>query len=466
MTQSSRNGRIAVIGAGVAGLAAARELRSAAPGATVLVLERSSRPGGLVATERTPEGFVLDHGPDSLVPHEPGLLDTLRELGLTRKIVASSSSRRSYFARGTRLDPLPAGLFAMSPATAASVLASPWISGRTKARLFLEPFVPPKRTGEDESVGCFFTRRFGDGFARELIDPLMAGIYGTSTSELSMAAAMPRLASFERRHGSVALGVSIARLKRRERVGGAIGFEGGMADLVDAMAADVRCGAEAVRIEEAGPGLAIRLADGSRVHADAVVIAAPAFAAARLVERTLPEAAELLAAIEYAPQLAISMGFARRDIPHDLDGTGFLVPASEGRSISACTWVSRKWPLRAPAGYEAFRVISRMHDTPIEDAVASARSDLRDLLGIEVEPTMTRVMRNPRAIARRLVGHMDRVAQVRAIAESSGRYAFAGNALGIVGVGACIESGRRAARAVALARRSWTGERPSYGELR
>jgi oxygen-dependent protoporphyrinogen oxidase len=294
----------------------------------------------------------------------------------------------------------------------------------------------------------------------------MAGIYGTSTSELSMAAAMPRLASFERRHGSVALGASIARSNRRERVGGPIAFESGMGELVDAMATGVRCGADAVRIDEVGKGLAIRLAAGSRVRADAVVIAAPAFVAARLVEQALPEAAEILSSIEYAPQLAISMGFARRDIPHDLDGTGFLVPANEGRSISACTFVSRKWPRRAPEGYEAFRVLSRMHHAPIEDAIASARSDLRDLLGVEVEPTMTRVVRNPRAIAKRPVGHMDRVNQVAAIAESSGRYAFAGNALGLVGVGACIESGRRAAHALASAYRSRTGERPSHGELR
>jgi len=444
--------RVVVIGAGVAGLSAAREVRALRPDAELHVLEASDRPGGLVDTERTPEGFLLEHGPDSVGTQKPAGLAVVRDLGLEGEVVGSDEGPRSSFmVHQGRLVPLPTGMIAMSPSAAWSVMRSPLFSVKGKARIAMEPFVPSRVTGEDESIGGFFRRRFGDEMVDRMLDPVLRGIYGAPIDELSLGVTMPRLALLERKYGSVAAGM--AKVSRMRRSGEAppplFTLRGGMGALTDRLAAElngrVRYGAAVSSLTRGQGGWRVRLEDGGELEADRVIVAAPAWAAARMIEAPDPELAALLGDVSHGPMVSVSLGFRAVDVPHPMEGTGFVVPANVDRSISACTWSSRKWPGRAPEGTALIRAFVRDATLSDAEAIDAMRVDLRDLMGIEAEPVFTRVRRRGRALPRCGVGHLDRVARMEERGAELGGLALAGNSQRGVGIPDCIESGAAAA---------------------
>jgi len=381
--------RVAILGAGAAGLAAAHTLRREAPETEFDVLEGLDRVGGLVETERTREGFLIEHGPDSLVTHDMAGVDMACNVGLADRFVTETSvPQRAYLASGTELLPLPPGLLAMSPRTTLGLLASPRLTPRGKARVLLEPFVPRRREPGDESVAEFFSRRFGSELAEKLVDPLLSGIYATPTADLSMHSALPRLTALEKRSGSVALGVTLARMKRRSRLPGVVSLRSGMGELTDALADSVRdrirLSAE-VRSVSRGPHSTLRLemASGETREVDAMTVAIPAWSAARILRPLDRELANSLEQIEYAPHFSMSMAWPAAQVPHPMEGTGFLVANDQHRFITACTWSSRKWPSCAPEGWVLMRVFGGDATVAAEEAAARVRSDLRDLMGIE-----------------------------------------------------------------------------------
>ncbi len=444
--------RVAIIGAGVAGLAAARTLQEVAPAVSVEVFESSDRVGGLVETERTSEGFLIEHGPDSLVTHDTAGIDMARALGLESQFLTESSvPRRAYMADGSHLVPLPPAMLAMSPRSALGLLASPRLSLRGKARFLVEPLVPRRRGNGDESVAAFFTRRFGGELAQKLVDPMLRGIYATPTDDLSMHAAMPRLAALERRSGSVTTGVTLARLKRSHGLPGVVSLRSGMGELTETLAASLgsrihlRTSVRSVT-GAAGGRLRVETAGGDGREFDAIIVAIPAWAAASMLRPLDRELADLLERIEYAPHFSMSLAWPSGQVPHPMEGTGFLVARDQHRFISACTWSSRKWPGCAPEGWALLRVFAG--DASVPDDVATARvlADLRDLMGIVERPALVRIRRHQRLMARRRVGHLDLVSQIENRAAAIGRVALAGNGLGMIGIPSCIAGGTAAAR--------------------
>lgn len=445
--------RVAVIGAGVAGLSAARELRRVRPDVALSVLEAGDRPGGLVETERTPEGFLLEHGPDSVGTQKPAGLSTVQDVGLGDDVIGSDAGpRASFMVHGDRLVPLPTGMIAMSPGAAWSVLRSPLFSVKGKARLALEPLVPRRDTGEDESIGGFFRRRFGDEMVDRLLDPVLRGIYGAPTDELSLGVTMPRLALLERKYGSVARGMSrVARMRRGGDAPPALfSLRSGMGALTDRLAEELhghlRYRAKVTELRRGARGWRLLLADGGQLEVDGVVLAAPAWAASRMLESEDAELAGLLGDIRHGPLVSVSLGYRRVDVPHPMDGTGFVVPSTVPRSISACTWSSRKWPGRAPEGAALIRAFVRDAGLSDDEAVAAMRRDLRDLMGVEASPFFTRVRRRALALPRCSVGHPDRVSWMNDRVAELGGLALAGNSQRGVGIPDCIESGTEAAR--------------------
>ena len=444
--------RIAILGAGVAGLAAAHTLQNEAPGTDFSVLERSERVGGLIETERTSEGFLIEHGPDSLVTHDTAGVDLARALGLADHFVTETPvPRRAFIAKGSDLLPLPPALLAMSPRTALGLLASPHLTASGKARFLIEPFVPRRRTSGDESVAGFFTRRFGTELAEKLVDPMLRGIYATPTDELSMHAAMPRLAALEKRAGSVALGVTLARLERKNGLPGMVSFRSGMGQLTDALATSVggkiQVRAEVLSVTGTPSGsLRLKMATGDTREVDAMAVAIPAWAAARILRPLDEELAELLGEIEYVPHFSMSMAWPSSHVPHPMRGTGFLVSRDQRRFITACTWSSRKWPGCAPKGSALLRVFADDATISGEEASTRVLSDLKDLMGIEKPPVLVRIRRHQRLMPRRRVGHLDLVARIEKRAAEVGRITLAGNCLGTIGIPACVTGGIAAAR--------------------
>lgn len=472
------DGRVVVVGAGVAGLAAAHALVRRAPGLDVVVLEQASRAGGLVQTERTPEGFVVEHGADTMITTKPWGVQAAHEVGLAGDLVGGTGPRRTYVATGGRLVPLPQVFAGPQPSAVLGILRSPLLTPAGKARLALEPFVPPRRDGGDESVGAFITRRFGREMLEALIDPLLGGIYGAEAARLSAEACLGALRAMEREHRSVTLGMhrALRARRRRARAGDAVlppavTLRAGMGSLPEALAHALgdrlRLGVAVRRLVARAGGRFRVETDGGALDCDGVVLAVPAWKAPEVLDGAAPDLAAALAGVPHKALDCVTLAWPRRDVPHALDGTGWIRAAGDPRPTAACTWASRKWPGRAPEGFVLVRSVLSAAGAAPEELVEAARGDLRDLVGVTAAPSFSRVRRIPRGTPVYEVGHLERTARMAEQAAGLGRLALAGNAHGGVGVPDCVRSGERAAEAVLAglqaARRSTTTGMPSDG---
>jgi oxygen-dependent protoporphyrinogen oxidase len=447
---------VVVVGAGVAGLAAATAVRHDAADVEVLVLEQNGRVGGLVETERTADGFVIEHGADALLTSKPWGLAAAHDAGLDGHVVAGGAApRRTYVSTRDGLVVMPHVFAGVAPFAVWSLLRTPLLSAAGKARVALEPLVPREDT-VDESVRSFVTRRFGRELAREVVEPLVGGIYGGDADRLSAEACLPRLRAFERDQGSVARGVHRA-IRERRRAGGravppVVTLEGGMASLPEALAhrldGRVVCGVAVRGITRgAHGGFRIDTARGA-IDCDGIVLATPAWRAAALVDALSADLSTSLARIAHTALDCVTLAWRRRDVPSVLEGTGWVRGAGDRRRTLACTWSSEKWWGRAPAGFVLVRSVLSAPQATDRELIDVARRDLHDLIGVEAMPCLTRVRRLLRATPIYEVGHVDRIAVMAAEARALGAFALAGNAYGGIGVPDCVASGARAARAV------------------
>lgn len=454
------SGRVVIIGGGMTGLAAAHDLdRLVASGAVdgVTLLEAAPRLGGKIATERV-NGFPVEGGPDSFLTVKPHALQLCGEIGLGDRVVGTLSPRDVFVLYRGRLQPLPDGLTAMVPKPAA-LLRSPLFSWPEKLRFALDLVVPPPEDGADQSLGEFFGRRLGRAAVDRLVAPLLAGIYAADPDCLSLDATFPQYADSVRRHRSL---VRAARAGRRSRpvaqpgLGMFATLEGGLSELVEGLLRTltrviVRTGVQVKTLARDRRGYSVELADGSRLPADAVIVTVPAYAAAMLVADVSPDAAGLLQQIPYASTAAVVLGFRRKDVAHPLAGHGYVVARSEQTLHTACTWVSSKWPHRAPPDHVALRCYAgRAGDERAlalndEELAAAVIAEIRALLGISGAPVLTRVYRWPNAMPQYLVGHRALVAGIERALEATPGIVAAGAAYRGVGLPDCIREGRAAA---------------------
>jgi len=486
--------RLAVVGGGIAGLAAAHAAvaRGVEVGATVAVtlLESSRRFGGHLVTEEV-DGFLLDAGPDSWVATKPHAADLARAVGLGADLIGTNEATRRYcVAFGGRLHPVPEGLVLGVPTRLLPLVGSRLFSWPGKVRMALEPFVRARRFegDDDESIADFATRRLGREAADRLVAPLLGGISAGDASELSVRALVPQLVAMERDHGSLVLGMRAAQKARaasevRTALGSAVrgpevrgpnanakrpppsGFVSlrrGVEALPRAVGGDLvrrgvslRTGKEVRTIDRTTDAWAVVTTDGERVAADAIVLAVPGGVAARLLSAIEPAAAETLAQIQYGSTATVFLAYRRADVIHPLDAVGFVVPRSLGMPILASTWVSSKWEGRAPAGHVLLRVFfggaegKAVLQRSDEGLAELAQSELRQLMGIEPAPLWTRVFRFERATAQMRVGHLARMRGVHErLAHTAPAIRIVGGGFDGVGIPDCIRQGQEAARAL------------------
>jgi oxygen-dependent protoporphyrinogen oxidase len=455
---------VAVVGGGITGLVAARDL--AAAGVPVTLVEAGPRLGGKILTERF-DGFLVESGPDSFLTTRPAAIELCRELGLGNRLIGTREPRAVFIRHRGRLVPLPEGLALVLPTRLRPFLTTPLFSPREKLRMGLDLFLPRATLDGDESVGAFLRRRLGNDLVERLAGPLLGGIYGTDVDQLSLLAVMPQLRAAEHAHRSLLLAGRAGSGAPRGPNGGSAGslfqsLAGGMGELVDALRAalergsrpaNVRTSTVVEALEPIAGGHLVRLSDGSTVQAEAVVLAAPAPAAAQLLEARVPAAARALRTIPFGSTVAVTLGFPEDALPRPLRGHGFLVPPDEGLAISACTWSSAKWPGRAPEGFVLLRASLRAPDAALlaatdETLVAMARTDLARSLGLRGEPILARVARWPHAMPRYTIGHLDRVQAARAALAATPGIVLAGASYGGVGLPDCVAQGRAAAAQV------------------
>ena len=453
--------RVAIVGGGIAGLAAALRVRERDPGATLTLLEAGSHLGGTIATVRE-RGFVIETGPDSFITEKPWALALCDRLGLSGDLVgAREGDRRTHVARGDRLHPLPDGFLLLAPTSLGPLARSSLFSRRGKLRMALDLVLPRGRHDRDESLAAFVRRRLGREALERVADPLVSGIYTGDPERLSVGATMPRFRELEATHRSIILGLrrsAEARGVAGARYGLFVSHRDGMGALVDALAARlpdsaVQLDARVERLERRDGAWRLHVR-GTTTDADAVVLACPAPAAARLVAPSDEALAGALRSIVHASSAIVTLGLRTGDLPRDLPGFGFVVPPAERRDILACTFSSRKWAGRAPEGHELVRAfvggIRRAELLARDDAalIALARAELARYLGFAGEPVLARVDRWPESMPQYEVGHLARVAAIEARVGRLPGLALAGNAYRGVGIPDCVRSGEAAADAL------------------
>jgi oxygen-dependent protoporphyrinogen oxidase len=457
------NGHIVIVGGGIAGLAAAYRLITSEPSLQVTLIEASERLGGKIVTERV-DGFIIEGGPDSFLASKPRGVELSEEIGLTDRLQGvTPRPKRAFILHGGRLHELPEGLTGLVPTRLAPLARSSLLSPMGKARVALDYVLPARHDGKDESLGAFVRRRLGREAWERLVEPLAAGIYAADGEDLSLTATFPQLRDAELKHGGLIRGVLAARAAASAAGASRSAFltpAGGLDELVSPLEsqlrrsrASIRTGVAANAIFDSDNSYGISLACGESLRADAVIIATPAFAAATLLAGLERAVATDLAAIQYASTAIVSLAFRRDEIPHKLDGHGYVVPRAEGSPILACTWSSRKWDGRAPAGYELVRIfIGRAGDLQIDVETADdelllsiARREVAAHLGVNAAPRLVRVHRWPRAMPQYALGHPDRVSRIEMALHANPGLFLAGSAYHGVGLPDCIVSGERAA---------------------
>lgn len=454
---------VAVIGGGISGLAAAHRLvemgaKTERP-PRVLLFEASGRIGGVISTERS-GGFVIESGPDSFLSEKPWGIELSQRLGLQDELIGTRDEwRRTYVVRNGRLHSLPEGFLLLAPTRFWSLLASPLFSWRGKLRMATELLLP-RGKGGDESLASFVRRRLGRELLDRVAQPLVGGVYTADPERLSLAATMPRFLEMERRHRSVILAM---RRQQRQLAPGApesgarwslfVSFRQGMQSLVDRLAqrlpeGAIRLRAPISKIEREGRSWRL---NGERC--DAVIVATPAHQSAELLRSVASSLAAELMQIPYASSVTVNLAYRREEIPHPLDGFGFVVPHAEGRMILACSFSSLKYPGRAPAEFVLLRAFAGGALQPeilaLDDEAIGARvcSELRALLGIVAEPLLKRIARYPDSMPQYRVGHLDRLARIDQHLKGLPGLLLAGSAYQGVGISDCIHSGERAAEA-------------------
>lgn len=467
---------VVIAGGGITGLAAAYYLHKHA-GDTVnyYVVESAPRLGGKIKTVRD-EGFTIEAGPDSfLTSRKRSAIEICKSLGLGNELISPSGSGIFVWSNG-RLVAMPEGAAMMAPARILPFLRSRLISWPGKIRVGLEALMPRRRDAGDESLGSFVRRRFGREMLDKIAGPMLAGIYSADPDRLSLLSTFPLFSDMERNHGSVLLGLIRQRSARKgapiKQSSPFLSLRGGLQSMVDELAAQLRpdsilCGTRVITVERGRQsGYVVTCEDGLRLQADAVLLATPAYVSAELLGEIDSALASDLRAIPYACVSTLSFAFERKDIPHPLNGTGFLVAEGERLRIGACTWSSIKFQDRAPEGSVLLRVFlggaRSPHTTGVnEDALVKlALEDLRITMGITAAPILARVYRWSKATPQYEVGHAGRVREIeRRVALEPG-ICLAGATYHGGGLPECIESGQQGARKLLdfLARETNSGD--------
>lgn len=504
--------RIVIVGGGLTGLTAAytavQEAKASGIGVSVTVVEKDSRWGGKIFTQRE-DGLVMEFGADAILRRKPWAIELCHALGIEDKLVPTAKSG-SFVRWNDRMLPLPPGLSFLVPTRLAPFLQSPLFTPAGKARFLLDYFLPPRPADGDESLGAFVRRRLGDEALERLAEPLLSGIYAGDIDQLSLQATFPQLRAMELEHGSL-IRATLAQAKKQAEAqkaaagGPSVGsgpsvtsktsepskpsktskpskpaspfvsLQGGITTLIETLVealaghelicgegvreiAALASGVEPSQSEAASAAVPSRyrvvLEGGRTIEADAVILATPAYVQAGLLEALAPRAAAKLREIEYASLAGVVFVYPKRAIGRPMDGTGYLVPRAVARSVTACTWASEKWGhvadkdtavLRCHFGKAGREDVSAWSD---ERLIHEARAEVEASMAIHEPPAKTFIYRWPRALPQYTVGHLDRIAAIEEdIARLPGLVAT-GAAYRGVGVPDCVRQGQEAARSV------------------
>lgn len=455
----SRERPVLIIGAGIAGLAAAHELLQQGM-QQFAVLEAAPDVGGVIQSVSF-EDFSLETGPDSFLAAKPAATDLCRAVGLAGALTGCAEARpRTWIWHRGRLEPLPEGWQFLAPARMGPILRTRLLSWPAKARLAREFLGAATPSAGEISVAAWTRAHLGPEVLQTLVAPLLAGVYGGDPAALSFRAALPSFAALAEQGNLLR---ALWRQQASQRGPSQpppplfLTLRGGLSQLPQALAAVIgpdrlRLGRAVRAVTAAGPGYQVRLADGATQAASAVIVAAPAWAAAEMLRPLEPALAAPLALIPYTSAATVHLAY--RQAPPLAPGFGFLVPRGEGRRLLAATFVHQKFPHRVPPGAALIRLFyggaldPAATDLPEAALGQLAEEEVAAILRLRISPDWVRVHRWPRAMPQYTLGHADRLAQMAAALQRHPGLAMAGAAFHGVGIPDAIASGQAAARKV------------------
>ncbi|MBI5885707.1 MAG: protoporphyrinogen oxidase [Deltaproteobacteria bacterium] len=453
--------RLVVIGGGIAGLSLAYSIREhQKPGqeCEVVLLEAKARIGGNIRTEKT-GGFLIEGGPDCFLSEKPWAMELCKRIGLEAELLMTNEARRKTFvlSRG-RLHELPEGVILMVPTKLIPLATSSLISIPGKIRMALEFFIPARKEKTDESLGSFVRRRLGAEALEKIAEPLVAGVHAGDPETMSVRASFPKFVQMEQEHGSLIRGM----LKRmalgrkthkpgeagRKRVTMFVTLRNGLSTMIDELGkrllnapnTHIRTDAAVAAVVPRDNGYEVQFENGSTLAADAVAIAAPAYAAGALLEKMDLHLSARLLNIPYVSTATVSIAFKKKDIKHPLNGFGFVVPKVEGRRIMAATWTSVKFDYRAPDDSVLMRCfvggaknaeLVLLNDG---DMIAMVRQELKEIMGIDAEPVLARVFRWMNSMPQYTIGHEERIEAIEEAVERHPGLFITGSAYHGIGI--------------------------------
>ena len=459
--------KVIIIGGGISGLATAWLLRNKAQAAgtelQITLLEKEDRPGGKIKSIRS-DGYTCEWGPNGFLDSKPQTLDLCRALGVESNLHRSNdNARKRFIFSGGELHQLPDG--------APAFLKSRLISWPGKLRLALEPtpFIASAPDGIDETLADFGRRRLGGEALDKLIAPMVSGIFAGNPETMSLVSCFPRIAELEREYGGLIRAmIMLAKKKKKDVAAGKVvssaagpggvltSFREGIQYLSDALTVSlggiVRPGVTVTSVEknEEAP-YRVRCGDGSEYEADLVIMASPAFAAAKMLADLDSAIAGTLQQIPYASMTVICFGYDRDQITRSLDGFGYLIPKKEGLSTLGTLWDSSMFEERAPEGKVLLRSMMggacfpeyvKLSD---DEIITRVRKDLALTMAIDSQPEFVRIFRHPQAIPQYTVGHGKRLQALDEQLKTHPGLILTGNSYRGIGLNDCVAAAERAA---------------------
>jgi protoporphyrinogen/coproporphyrinogen III oxidase len=423
-----------IVGGGIAGLATAyfvlEKAKKIGEEIRLTLLEEKDRLGGCIATEKV-NGFVIEGGPDCFLYEKPWALALCEKLGLGDQILNTNENRRTFILSKGKLHELPEGFMLMVPTSFTPFIKSSLISWPGKIRMGMDLFIPRKESNQEESLAEFVKRRLGGEALEKIAEPLVAGIHAGTPETMGLGSTFPRFVQLEKEYGSLIRGM-LARRKmafQSEKKGGPkrtmfLTLKGGLGEWIDCLrdqiGEEVIClGKKVLQMRRAEKvGYHVVLSDGAYRDADVIILATPSFVTAEIVGEVDPELSQMLLTIPYVSSATVSLAYRRFQIHHPLDGFGFIVPRTEKRKIMASTWTSQKFNGRAPKDTVLLRAfvgganneeLASLDDQEMLDIV---REELREIMGVEGEPMLTKVYRWKKSMPQYLVGHLEKISRM------------------------------------------------------
>jgi protoporphyrinogen/coproporphyrinogen III oxidase len=470
---SSRVRKIAVIGGGISGLAAAWTAAQH-PNINVTLFEASDRVGGVLETIHD-QGYLIERSADNFATLIPSAFEFCRDIGYESQLIRPrTEGRRAFVLNRGRILPIPLGFSLMQPTRLDSMLMTKTLSWAGKVRVAKEYWTPARSDIEDESLESFVTRRLGREAFENLVEPIVSGIFTADPSTLSMAATMPQFLEMERKHGGLIRGYLRGRGNQTQAQSVASRASGarydqfyapakGMSDLLQHIVRALP--ADCIQLNQTVESLQAQSIEGmhrwriklsnSVQNFDGVIVALPTVHASNLLHDSAPVASQLIGSIRYASSAVVVLVVNKSEIKGRIDGFGLIVPRKEHRKTLAISYSSNKYPGRVPDDQFLLRIFlggalaPDLVDESDEKLIKLAESELREILGwTGTKARWQAVVRWKNAMPQYLVGHLKLIKQIEESINSLTNLEICGAGYRGVGIPQCVRDGRRAAEAV------------------